>query len=117
MRDVRDDEDMKLNARAVILVGIVAALIVAFQWAYCYGNDNFSLIQVDGNQYKVFSYGFPFKITDANPITGIGTPPNHLPTRLAGNYITFFIAGIAVMALTRKSRTNGFSVRREARRR
>ena len=64
---------MKRNALAIILVGIVAALIVAFQWAYCYGNDNFSLIQVDGKPYKVFRYGFPFMITDANAITGINT--------------------------------------------
>ena len=101
---------MKRNAIAVILVGIVATLIVVFQWAYCYGNDNFSLMQVDGKQYKVFSYGFPFKITDANPITGINTPRNHLLIRLAGNYLTYLTLGVAFTALIKKTRTRGSRV-------
>ena len=98
---------MKRNALAIILVGIVAALIGAFQWAYCYGNDNFSLIQVDGKPYKVFRYGFPFMITDANAITGINTPRNHLLIRLAGNYLTYLTLGIAFTALIKKTRTRG----------
>ena len=94
---------MSRNIKTGIFVGIVAALIVTFQWAYCYGSDNFTLNQVDGKTYKVFSYGFPFKITDANPTTGIKTPRNHLPIRIAGNYISFFALGIAVMTLIKKS--------------
>ncbi|MDD4872085.1 MAG: hypothetical protein PHR77_16125 [Kiritimatiellae bacterium] len=99
-----------------MIAAVVAGLIVLAQWFVVQAGDDFTLVQHDGNQYKVFSYGFPFKIVSCNEVLELATPQRQIHWRQVGNWGTFFLIGLLTIETIRKFRTSFCSVRGNPRR-
>lgn len=95
---------MKRTGLKISAAGLVAALIVGLQWAACFGGDDFTLIDHDNNRYKLFTYGFPFHIKDANPIIDMASSPSQTLLRIGANFCVFFAMGICVVFMSDKRR-------------
>src|ERR1041384_1038344 len=89
---------------ALILAVSFAAATVATQYLAVMGRDNFHLIEHDGQAYKLFTYGFPFRINDCNSVLAykIHPPPQQTRVRIAGNFLFIAAAYLLAIQLGRK---------------
>ena len=97
-----------------MIMALFAGLIVFAQWFMVHAGDAFTLVQHEGQTYKVFSCGFPFKVVDCNAVLGLATPEKQIFWRLIGNWGTFLLIGLVMIKTIRKFRTSGRTVRAEA---
>ena len=95
---------MKWTILQIVLVAVLAGLLSFSQRFVCFAGDDFSLVLHEGGSYKVFTYGFPFQVKEANPILAIATPPGQIVIKMLGNFAMFFLTGLAVLAVMKVSR-------------
>lgn len=78
------------------VVAIAAAAIVFYQELEVLGRDDFRFVVHPSGVYKVFTYGFPFKVNDCNDVLdGLVHPsPLQTPYRKVGNFLFFFLLGV-----------------------
>ena len=86
----------RFSGAALALIAVCAAGFVLAQKIECVASDNFA---VSRNGHKVFTWGFPFNISDANPVSGLATTVSQTAARLAGNFLFFFLMGCVVAFL------------------
>ena len=85
--------------------GIIAGVVVVGQWYMVRANDAFTLVQHEGQTYKLVSYGFPFRVVDCNAALGLATPIVQAQWRLIGNWATFCLGGLTLLNATKMLRT------------
>ena len=92
-----------MNTRTLsILIAFAAAAIAFGQWALVMANDDFTLHSP--TNYKVFTYGFPFRIVECAPELPIRTPVWQVPLRFLGNFTAFLFVGLFILSLVRRIR-------------
>jgi len=85
-----------MKTRTVIILIAVAAVITFGQWAVVMGGDAFTLHSP--TNYKVFTYGFPFRIVECAPVLPIRTPladslsPRREFCRIPGSRVIYHLA-------------------------
>jgi hypothetical protein len=94
---------IRTRTAATLSAVVIAGLIVLLEWGIPVANDQFTVFAYQNKQYKIFRYGFPFTIIDANPILPQTTPQKEVWVRLAGNFM-FFGVPIALLFFRRASR-------------
>jgi hypothetical protein len=101
---------MKRRIVTAMVYLLLAGLIVFGQWFWMRAGDDFAVVQHEGNQYKVFSWGFPLRVVDCNPLLGMATPETEIPLRVAANLFCFVGIVFVVDIVRRKLRTNDSTV-------
>ena len=92
-----------MKTRTLTILIVVAAAAITFgQWARVMGGDDFTLHSP--TNYKVFTYGFPFRIVECAPELTLHTPTWQIPFRFAGNFTAFLITGLFIARLARRVR-------------
>jgi hypothetical protein len=87
-----------------IVAAIIAAAIVALQPLITYGADHFVLSE---DSFKIFSYGFPFRVVDCSSHLPMHMSGLQQTIRLAANLaVTFLAVTLIILAFrTRPSRS------------
>ncbi len=95
-----------MKIRTIVILVIVAAAAITFaQWCYVMAWDNFDGIIVETSSYKVFRYGFPFKIV-VTGAPGLSTPEWQTPWRVAANFASLSLAGLLAALVIRTIRSS-----------
>jgi hypothetical protein len=84
-----------------IFIALVAAAIVGYQALAVFGADDFTLT---ADSYKVFTYGFPFRIVDCSSHLPMHMSACEVAARLAGNFAVFFLSGTITLQVFRRIR-------------
>jgi hypothetical protein len=84
--------------RLIVSAG-VAGIVIFVQWFAVEACDNFTGERVGNVSYKVFTYGFPFRIIDAAPGYPALTPPSQIPSRVGGNFVCFLLLVFAALSI------------------
>ena len=100
----------------IIIAIVVAGLIILAQWFVVEAGDDFTIVKQNDISYKVFSYGFPFKIVSCDKVIGLATPQKQIRWRQIGNWGTFFMIGLISGEIIRKFRTRRSTTTRRKRR-
>jgi hypothetical protein len=82
-----------------ILIALIAITIVLYQPFVVFGADDFTMTP-DG--YKVFSYGFPFRIVDCAAHLPMHMNPSQVLLRFIGNFAVFFLPGALIVYVIRR---------------
>jgi hypothetical protein len=89
-----------------LLVAFATIALVMAQRLWVYGMDDFTLT---ADNRKVFTYGFPFRVTDS-PFSSTHTTSSQAALRMAANFTTIFLAGTAcVFFMQRRPGASGRS--------
>jgi len=81
-----------------ILIAVLTVAIVLYQPLPVFGYHDFAMTP-DG--YKVFSYGFPFRIVDRAEHLSMHMPFFQVSLRLLGNFGVFFFCGAIIVQIVR----------------
>ena len=84
-----------------ILVAVAAGAIVLYQPFAVFGADDFTLTS---DRYKVFTYGFPFRIVDCAAHLPMHMEPWQVALRFVGNFAVFFFCGAFTIQAVRYHR-------------
>ncbi len=90
------------KALPYLLIAIAAIGFIIIPRLVVYGMDDFT---ITADNHKAFVYGFPFRITDCPPSLS-HTPASEAALRLAGNFLTFFMSGAAVVLIISRAVRN-----------
>ena len=85
-----------------IAAAVVAAAVVLYRPFAVFGADDFAMTP-DG--YKVFTFGFPFRIVDCAAHLPMHMPAGQVALRLVGNFAVFFFSGVLIVQAVRRVRT------------
>jgi hypothetical protein len=88
------------EATPYLLVAVAAIGMVVAQCLWVYGQDDFTLT---ADNRKVFTYGFPFRVTDS-PFSATHTTSSQAALRMAANFTIIFLAGSACVLVMRRVR-------------
>ena len=96
---VRCDDDRVRVLAPYIFVAVAAAVIVGYQPLAVFGADDFKMT---ADSYKVFTYGFPFRIVDCSSHLPIHMSAWEVAARFAGNFAVFFFSGALILQALRR---------------
>ena len=86
-----------------IRIAVITIAIVLYQPFVVFGADDFTLTP---EGYKVFTYGFPFRIVDCAAHLPMHMAAWQMTLRFVGNFAVFFFCGALIMQLVRQVRTS-----------